>query len=338
MHIFAAGLVAQVQQTFHVQINNYQLGNHTFYANAGPPSVPAPITQLITSIGGLDNGVHYQPLYRRLARQNHSHLAAPSGFGPKDLSGAYDAAALQSAGTLGDNQTIALFELDGYQSSDITQYFQNYGLATPTISNVLVDNFNGSPGQGAIEDSLDIEVVGAMAPHANQIVYEGPNTTQGLNDTYNQIVHDNKAQVVSTSWGLCEANTGTSELQTLDNIFKQGAAEGISYFAAAGDSGAYDCGDGTLGVDSPADDPYVTGVGGTSLQLGANNSYGSESVWSDTTNSGRGPKGDGGGGGISSAFVQPSWQTGPGVVSSFSSSQPCGAPSGQYSREVPDIS
>src|SRR5216684_4231030 len=269
MLIDATGSVAQVQQTFHVQINNYQLGNHTFYANAGPPSVPAPISQLITSIGGLDNGVHYQPLYRRLARQNHSHLAAPSGFGPKDLSGAYDAAALQSAGTLGDNQTIALFELDGYQSSDITQYFQNYGLATPTISNVLVDNFNGSPGQGAIEDSLDIEVVGAMAPHANQIVYEGPNTTQGLNDTYNQIVHDDKAQVVSTSWGLCEANTGTSELQTLDNIFKQGAAEGISYFAAAGDSGAYDCGDGTLGVDSPADDPYVTGVGGTSLQLHA---------------------------------------------------------------------
>src|SRR6266849_5283231 len=77
MLIDATGSVAQVQQTFHVQINNCQLGNHTFYANAGPPSVPAPISQLITSIGGLDNGVHYQPLYRRLARQNHSHLAAP---------------------------------------------------------------------------------------------------------------------------------------------------------------------------------------------------------------------------------------------------------------------
>ncbi len=337
MLIDATGSVGQVQQTFHVQINNYQLGNHTFYANAGPPSVPSPINQLITSIGGLDNGVHYQPLYRRLARQNHSHLAAPSGFGPKDLSGAYDAAALQSAGTLGDNQTIALFELDGYQSSDITQYFQNYGLATPTISNVLVDNFNGSPGQGAIEDSLDIEVVGAMAPHANQIVYEGPNTTQGLNDTYNQIVHDDKAQVVSTSWGLCEANTGTSELQTLDNIFKQGAAEGISYFAAAGDSGAYDCGDGTLAVDSPADDPYVTGVGGTSLQLNAG-AYGSESVWSNPNDTQRSPKGAGGGGGISNTFLQPSWQTGTGVINPDSSGTPCSAPGGQYCREVPDVS
>src|SRR5260370_28294732 len=107
MLIDATGSVAQVQQTFHVQINNYQLGNHTFYANAGPPSVPAPISQLITSIGGLDNGVHYQPLYRRLARQNHSHLAVPRGFVPKNLSGGYEPAALQIAGNLGGNQTKA---------------------------------------------------------------------------------------------------------------------------------------------------------------------------------------------------------------------------------------
>jgi len=339
--IDATGSVAQVQQTFHVQINNYQVGNHTFYANAAPPSVPTSISQLISSIGGLDNSVHYQPLYHRLAGQNHGYFMpspTPSGFGPKDLTGAYDAATLQSAGTLGDNQTIAIFELDGYQSSDITQYFQNYGLATPTISNVLVDNFNGSAGQGAIEDSLDIEVVGAMAPHANQIVYEGPNTTQGLNDTYNQIVHDNKAHVVSTSWGLCEANTGAAELQTLDNIFKQGAAEGISYFAAAGDSGAYDCGDGTLAVDSPADDPYVTGVGGTNLQLNAG-AYGSESVWSNPSDTQRSPNGAGGGGGISNTFVQPSWQTGTGVINpTYSSGTPCNAPGGQYCREVPDVS
>ena len=129
---------------------------------------------------------------------------------------------LQSAGTLGDNQTVALFELDGYQSSDVTQYFQNYNLGSPVITNVLVDGFSGSAGQGAIEDELYIEVVAAIAPRAKQIVYEGPNTTQGLNDTYNKIVTDNKAQVVSTSWGLCETSSGTSELQTLDTISSKG--------------------------------------------------------------------------------------------------------------------
>jgi kumamolisin len=326
--IDATGTVAQVQQAFGVQINNYQAGNRTFYANAVPPSVPTSISQLITSIGGLDDSVQYQPLYRRLAGQmqsQHAKLATPSGFGPKDLSGAYDATPLQNSGVLGDNQTVALLELDGYQPTDITQYFQNYGLATPTISTVPVDGFNGTPGQGAIEVELDMEVVGAIAPHAKQIVYEGPNTTQGLNDTYNQIVNDktNKPQIVSISWGLCEANTGTAELQTLDNIFKQGTSEGISFFAASGDSGAYDCGDGNLGVDSPAGDPNITGVGGTNLQLNGG-AYGGESVWSNSSDTQRSPNGAGSGGGVSNTFAQPSWQTGTGVQSG--------------NREVPDVS
>ncbi len=324
--IDATATVAQVTQAFNVQINTYQVGNHTFYANTGSPSVPTSISQLITSISGLDNSVTYHPLYRRLNKHNLIHsanLAAPSGFGPKDLSGAYNATPLQNAGILGDNQTVALFELDGYQLSDVQQYFQTYGLATPTISNVLVDNFNGASGQGAIEVELDMEVVGAIAPHANQIVYEGPNTTQGLNDTYNQIVHDNKAHVVSISWGLCEAYSGAAELQTLDTIFKQGAAQGIAFFAASGDSGAYDCGDGNLGVDSPAGDPYITGVGGTNLQLNAG-AYGSESVWSNPNDTQRSPNGAGGGGGVSSTFTHPSWQTGSGVQNG--------------NREVPDVS
>src|SRR6266516_1645293 len=363
--IDATGSVAQVQQAFNIQIDNYQVGNHVFFANTTPPSVPSSISELITSIGGLDNSVQYQPLYQRFASQpgdrkdrhyiskstltsnrnvgatlavaRQAPLATPSGFGPKDLSRAYNATPLQSAGILGDHQTVALFELDGYQSSDVAQYFQNYGLTTPNITNVMVDSFNGTPGQGAIEVELDIEVVGALAPHANQIVYEGPNTTQGLNDTYNKIVHDNKAHIVSISWGLCESSTGTAELHTLDNIFKQGASQGIAFFAASGDSGAYDCGDTNLAVDSPADDPYVTGVGGTNLQLNAG-AYNSESVWSNPSETQRGPKGAGAGGGISNTFTRPSWQTGSGVISGNSSGAPCKAPSGQYCREVPDIS
>ncbi|HEX7737636.1 MAG TPA: S53 family peptidase [Ktedonobacteraceae bacterium] len=336
--IDATGTVAQAQQAFQVQINTYQYGNRVFYANAQPPSVPVALQAVISSIGGLDNSAHYQPLVQSAqtaGEQARSPRATPSGYGPGELASAYDTAALSLQG---QNQTVAIFELDGYQTADVQQYFSNYNLGAPSINNVLVDGANGSAGQGAIEVELDIEVVGAIAPRADQLIYEGPNTTQGLNDTYNRIVTDNKAQVVSTSWGLCENSTGSAELMTLDTIFKQAAAQGISIFAAAGDAGAYDCGDTSLGVDSPADDPYVTGVGGTNLQLGGNNSYGSESVWSSTSDTGRGPKGAGGGGGVSNAFALPSWQSGAGVISSYSSGKPCGAPSGQYCREVPDVS
>lgn len=326
--IDATGSVAQVQRIFHVQINTYRLGSHTFYANANTPSIPGPMSQLITSIGGLDDSLQYQPLYQLAQRHWLDTSNGPvGGMGPQELLKAYNGTPLHDSGVLGDNQTIGILELDGYQPVDVMRYFLQYGLGTPNISNVLVDGFSGAPGQGAIEDELDIELIAGIAPHANQIIYQGPNTTQGINDTYNRIVTDHKVQVVSTSWGLCEASSGNAELQTLDQIFKQGAAEGMTFVAASGDSGAYDCQDSNLAVDSPADDPYVTGVGGTSLQLNGGN-YGSESAWSSTGQGQRGPNGSGGGGGLSNIFKQPNWQTGPGVKNNYSNGN----------REVPDVS
>jgi len=328
--IDASADVAQVEAAFAVKINNYQVGSRTFYANASVPTVPSAVSPLIVSIGGLDNSTHMRPLYHLKAKSSTKATQskrALAGLGPTDLLGAYDGSALQQAGIKGGNQTVAVFELDGYQQSDITQYEQTYNLGNPSISNVLVDGFNGVAGAGAIEVELDIEVVAAMAPAASQIVYEGPNSAQGVNDTYNKIVTDNKAQITTISWGECETQSGAAELQTLDGIFKQGAAQGISLFSAAGDSGAYDCNDSNLAVDSPASDPYVIGVGGTNLQT-SGGAYGSESVWSNPTDTQRSPKGAGGGGGISGTFAQPTWQVGPGVKNQYSNGN----------REVPDVS
>jgi len=87
--IDATGNVAQVQQAFNLQINNYQVDNHVFYSNASAPSVPISISQLITSISGLDNSVQYQPLYQRaqhvtsLASRARASLA-PTGCGQCD--------------------------------------------------------------------------------------------------------------------------------------------------------------------------------------------------------------------------------------------------------------
>ncbi len=335
--IDANASVTQAQSAFQVVINNYKLGANTFYANASAPTIPSILSALIASIGGLDNSVKMHPLSHLMnpksgkpglgMRLSHALPNATAGYTPTNLVGAYDAAPLQQAGVLGNNQTVAVFELDGYQSSDVTQYLQTYNLGTPNISNVLVDGTTGAAGAGAIEVELDMEVVAAMAPKANQIVYEGPNSTQGVNDTYNKIVTDNKAQITTISWGECESASGAAELQTLDTIFKQGAAQGIAMYAAAGDSGAYDCNDTNLAVDSPAGDPNITAVGGTNLQL-SGSAYGSESIWSNPTDTQRSPQGSGGGGGLSNTFAQPSWQTGTGVKNQYSNGN----------REVPDVS
>lgn len=336
--------VAQAQQAFSVHINTYRHGTERYYANNSPVKVPAHIRSLVTAVAGLDSSIKLHHNYQQMKQ---TAKVNPAGYAPKDISNAYDISPLQKAGFLGEKQTIALFEMDGYLTSDVASYMQYFNpaslastvssviqnpltasAAVSNLTNVMVDNYNGVAGQNASEVSLDIEMVDAIAPHANMLVYEGPNTLQGMNDTYAKIVNDNKAQIVSTSWGLCEAYTGNAELQLLDNLFKQGAAQGMSFFAAAGDAGAYDCGDTNLGVDSPGSDPYVTSVGGTSLQLNPNGSIQSESVWSDPTNTFNDVEGVGGGGGLSNYFPLPAWQQGPGVQNSYSNGK----------REVPDVS
>ncbi len=338
------GTVQQAQQTFNVQINTYKQGKETFYANNTPIKVPARIRRFITAVTGLDTHIK---LHHHAQTAVQAMKTDPTGYTPKDVTTAYDISPLQSAGFLGDKQTIALYELDGYQTSDVANYMQYFNpvslastlastVATPTaiaavsnLTNIMVDNYNGAAGVGAVEASMDIEMIDAVAPHANILVYEGPNTMQGINDTYAKIINDNKAQIISTSWGSCETGSGNAELQLLDNLFRQAAAQGMSVYAASGDKGAYDCKDTNLVVDSPASDPYVTGVGGTSLQLNTNSTITSESAWSDTTNAGfTSYMGDGSGGGVSSYFSQPSWQRGPGVQNSYSNGK----------REVPDVS
>lgn len=322
--INASGTVAQAQQSFQTQIDTYQEKDRIFYANSTPPSIPADVSQLVTSIGGLDNGQQVHAQYRRMATGSS---AQPVGLAPKDLAAAYGVNPLYANNIQGQRQNIALLELDGYQSSDVKQYFQNYGLPGPTIRNILVDHFNGAAGQGSVEAALDIEMIGSIAPRSNIYVYEGIGTTQGMNNIYTRIVNEKRAQIVSLSWGLCEDSLGAAEVQTLNNIFMQGALEGMSFFAASGDAGAYDCQDDNLAVDSPASDPNVTGVGATTLQLNPDSSYAGETVWSNPHNVLHGPKGSGSGGGLSKIFAQPSWQRAPGVQNDYSNGK----------REVPDV-
>src|SRR5207247_4328902 len=98
------------------------------------------------------------------------------------------------------------------------------------------------------------------------------------------------------------------------------APAGQSSFSASGDLGSNDCGNTTPttpSVDDPASQPYVTGVGGTTLTNTAGNTFGSETTWNNG-------KENASGGGISNIWSMPAWQAGPGVISAASSGNPCG--------------
>jgi subtilase family serine protease len=156
----------------------------------------------------------------------------------------------------------------------------------------------------------------------------------GVVDEYTAIFDNNKSQIVSASYAVCEqaADADFPGLLASENtLFEQAASQGITVFAASGDTGSEGCdrsnGNGTeLGVPDQASQPFVTGVGGTDL---TSISPRTEVVWNDGYGAG--------GGGISDTWAMPSWQTGPGVINTYSSGTPCGASSGDC-REVPDVS
>jgi hypothetical protein len=343
------GTIGQAEATFHVQINNYSApGGRQFYAPASNPLIPDWLAPTIQSINGLDNAAHFThppvPVHKGMqARATTANVSCPgpasngSYFVPAQIASAYNLNGLYNAGFRGEGQSVALFELDDYSLGDIKTYTSCYGGGSVPINRILVNGGTGQgPSDGAIEVELDMELVLSAAPHLAALrVYEAANTDSGALAEWNQIVSD-AVPVVSASWGQCETGISSPGYANQENsIFLNAAAQGQSIFAASGDNGTNDCGDGSRSVDDPASQPYVTGVGGTTLTLNSGH-YGSEVVWNNMANGTRAS-----GGGISSYWTMPSWQQGTGVQNSYSSASPCAnntGHTGKMCREVPDVS
>ena len=158
-----------------------------------------------------------------------------------------------------------------------------------TYPNVSIDLIDNGPvpalptfGFGSSETDLDVEQSGAIAPGANVIVYEAPNTDPGFADAFFTAASQNQAESVSASWGESETviaaataeGAETSEyIAAFDEAMLELAAQSQAAFVSAGDDAAYDAQDdaGTtnLSVDNPGDSPYVTSAGGTTLPWSA---------------------------------------------------------------------
>ena len=339
--------VAKAEAAFNVKIGRYRLSDRRVaYANTTAPEIPAPVASDVTDIIGLSDVAAATPDLTEATTDATDSTASssvqpvPTGPMPcaaaSDTRDAYTANQLADAygfttgayasGRLGAGEIIALAELEPFSSTDIAAYETCYGIAT-TVNTV---NINGGPqaGFGSGEAAGDIEDVAGLAPDATIDVYQAPNAYLGnIYDVYSTIAADDTAQVVSTSWLICEAAAGESFAESEEPIFEEMATQGQSMLAATGDVGSTGCyqfgGSDALSVDDAASDPYVTAVGGT--QISALGSPPSETAWNQ------------GGGGISQNWQMPSYQQALGVNAN-SSGTSCGAPSGDYCREVPDVS
>jgi kumamolisin len=323
--VILEGSASQVTAAFDVELAEYAHPDGGSYrGRQGPIYIPANLGSVVQGVFGLDNRPAARSHIRFLTegQQGFASAAAPhASFSPAQIGQLYDF----PTGVNGQGQSVAIIELGGgYRKTDLTAYFHQLGIPAPKVVSVSVDHGRNAPSGANGADGevmLDIEVVGAVAPGAQIVVYFAPNTDQGFIDAISTAVHDSvhRPSVVSISWGAPEVAWTHASVQAMDQAFQEAAAMGVSVYAAAGDNGANDFppGQGSQPgnhADFPASSPHVIGCGGTRITVNGN-TITSEVVWND-------PGGGSTGGGFSALFPRPSWQP---------------AVAGQTTRGVPDV-
>ncbi|HUB04235.1 MAG TPA: S53 family peptidase [Solirubrobacteraceae bacterium] len=315
------GTVKAVADAFGAQ--ELQLFEHPtagqYRGRQGPLTVPGELGGVITGVFGIDDRPQAR-LHLRMLQQ-----AASTSYTPPQVAAAYNF----PTGVSASSQTAGILELGGgFSQADLDTYFKGLGVTAPTVTAVSVDGGTNSPGTDPNADGevmLDIEVLGAVAPGANIVVYFAPNTDQGFIDALSTAVHDatNKPSAISISWGEAE-DAWTAQARTqMEQILTEGAAAGVTVTVASGDNGSTDgVNDGQQHVDFPASAPHALGCGGTRLNV-ANGRISSETVWNDLPSDGAG------GGGISVEFAVPSYQS--------AITLPDNVDTGKPGRGVPDV-
>lgn len=290
------GSVANIEKAFQVTMASYQhpTEQRTFFA---PDREPSPALGVpIWHISGLDNFSIPHPASLRRdseARRNTTGSGPDGYFLGSDMRAAY----YGGSSLTGVGQSVGLVEFAGYNEADVINYFEQVGqkLSVPVVG-ISTDGSSLYCGYDCddTEQVLDIEEAISMAPGMSQVrVYVSDSSDFSI---LNAMASDNISKSLSCSWTWSPADPGSD-----DPIFKEFAAQGQNLFAASGDSGAYEF---WAPYVYPADDAYVTAVGGTDLVTnGRGGSWKSETAWSDS------------GGGISPDEIPiPSYQKTAGVI------------------------
>jgi kumamolisin len=341
----ADGPAAAAERAFGVPIERYgAVGGQTFYAPVGSPRLPGALRGVVGAVAGLNDRERVQNLglfsfdtFSKRCGQD------PGGYTPAQILSAYHFGPLTRDGLTGAGQTVAFIETDTFRAADLACFQGQFG--EPPFDVTVAPGHWGSPtvtpasGSGASETDLDLEVVHAIAPAAHLVVYYTDGTVGDVAAAFQAAVSAHPKAIVSVSLGGCEIEAtdghGDAVAAPDETVWHNGlarlAATGGTAFVSSGDSGAYQCGsqfrnpstgDQLPMVSAPASDPYATAVGGTSLFIGANGSYGGEAAWGSPFEV------SGSGGGLSSLWAEPSWQAAAALHNGYSNGH----------RQLPDVS
>ncbi len=307
--LFARGKVSQIQKALGVTFARVTLEGTDYTSAVTAPMVPKSISSLLVGINGLQP--HVQLRKNLVARP--SSLSSPfPPFLPSQLAQAYQASGLYGSGINGSGQSIAIVIDILPNSSDLQSFWSTYSV-NQNIGNIsLIQVVPKTTTPSLYEATLDTEWSSSIAPGAQVRVYAS-NTLDftSIDQCYQQVYSDvttNPAlgiHQMSMSFGAPESEVSASQLQTDDQYFANLTSAGVTVFASSGDQGVLPTDATAISPETPASDPNITGVGGTTLSVDANDNPTSEVVWNTNTGAS--------GGGISQYFGRPSWQTGTGV-------------------------
>jgi subtilase family serine protease len=342
------GNARQISSAFRTQIHRYTLHGKEHYSNATEPSIPSALSGIVTGVRALNN-FRLQPKSNVRLRPEFTSATSGNHFlAPDDLATIYNLTGLYNSGFDGTGQRLVVVGQTKVELSDINTFRSLSGLSANPPQLLLIPGAT-DPGivKGDIGEAyLDLEWSGAVARNATILYVYAPKVL----DSLQYAVEHNLAPVISMSYGLCELEFASDEINAWISLGQQANAQGITIVASTGDDGAADCESSSgsvitsathgLAVDIPAALPYVTAVGGTTLTEGSGTywnstnsitnasalSYIPEVAWNDTVLSlSNGGGLSSGGGGVSTIFDMPTWQAGTGVVNNGK-------------RTVPDIS
>ena len=249
---------------------------------------------------------------------------AVCGYTGPQFRGAYEGA------TALDGHGVTVAITDAYASTTMAADAATYaarngdaayagGQYTEVVAPRFTHTHECDPAGWSGEQSLDVEAVHAMAQGANIRYYGAASCYDSdLLDTLGQVVDENIAKLVTNSWGDLDSNETADSIAAYEQVFLQGAVQGISFMFSSGDDGDELANSGTVQTDYPASDPYVTAVGGTSTAIAQANSLSWQTGWGTEkyTLSADGASWTsvgylyGAGGGYSSLFPKPAYQSG----------------------------
>ncbi len=341
-----SGTSAQVESTFQTSMRTYKVAGHNHIANESDPMIPAAIAPVVSGVASLHDFFSV-PQHRSVKLTPDYTSGSAHYLSPADFALIYDVSSLYSQAYTGTGETIAIVGRADISLPDVRSFRSTFGL--PANDPVVVAN-GADPGSSVVDDvdeaMLDTEWSGAVAQKAtiDFVTSASTQTSDGVFLSAQYIVNHNLASIMSVSYGLCEAYLGASANESFFNaLWKQAAAEGITVLVSAGDSGAAGC-DATSAtkatqgraVNGICSTPYSTCVGGTEFNdtanpslywnssTGANGlsarSYIPENVWNESGSTGLWSTG----GGVSTVYSKPSWQSGLGVPA-------------DGKRDVPDV-